>query len=110
VSGIVLCCPHCNIDIVLKELPHQGLLASFRVCPECGGAFTVDPDTKIRQGIFIFVALLSLVFTVFLYFEFSGWLVPSLSSYVALGLLIYRGNKKMYLVPWPPDKTSSNDP
>lgn len=94
---------------MLNALPYQGLLANFRVCPECGGTFTADPDTKIRQGLFIVVALLSLVFTVFLYFNSSGWLVPSLSSYLALGLLIYWGNIKMYLVPCSPDKVSSND-
>ena len=108
-SGVVLSCPYCNIDIVLRELPHQGLLANFRVCPECGGAFTVDPDTKIRQGLFIAVALLSLVFTVFLYLNSDGWLVPALCSYLALGLLIYWGNKKVYLVPRAPGKVSSND-
>jgi len=105
----MLSCPHCNVDIVLKELPHQGLFANFRVCPECGGTFTADPDTKFRQALFIIVALVSLVFTLFLYFHSSEWLIPSLSSYLALGILIYWGNKKMYLVPCSPDKASSDD-
>ena len=102
-SGPVLSCPHCNVDIVLRELPHPGLFANYRICPECSGAFTPDPDTKIRQGLFISVALLSLVFTVFLYSNGSDWLVPSLFSYTVLGLLIFWGNKKMYLVPYNPD-------
>lgn len=69
--------------------------------------FTVDPDTKYRQALFIVVALLSLVLTLFLYFDDIAWLIPAVVSYCALGLLIYRGNKKVYLVSC--QKVDNND-
>lgn len=97
-------CPHCSIEIRLRELRHQGFLKSFRICPNCKGSFTVDTDTKYRQAIFIFIALISLAFTMLLYFRGSKWLIPALVSYVILGLLIYWGNKQVYLVPYQKDE------
>ena len=99
-------CPHCSIEIRLKELRHQGFLKSFRICPNCGGSFTVDTDTKYRQAICLFIALISLAFTMLLYFRRSEWLVPALVSYVILGLIIYWGNKQVYLVPYQKDERS----
>jgi len=101
-------CPHCSIEIRLRELRHQGLLKSFRICPNCGGSFTVDSDTKYRQAIFIFIALISLAFTILLYFLGSEWLIPALISYVILGLLIYWGNKQVYLVPYQKEQSLTN--
>lgn len=95
----MLSCPYCGVGIVLKEIPHRGLFDSCRSCPECGGDFTVDNDTKLRQALFIIVTLISLVFTGLLYFGDRGWLVPALTSYAAVGGLIAWGNRKVYLVP-----------
>ena len=102
-------CPHCRIEICLQELPHQGLFNSFRICPGCGGKFTVDSDTKYRQTIFIFIALISLVFTILMYFRGLEWLIPSLVSYVVLGLLVYWGNRQLFLVPCRKDKGLKDD-
>ncbi len=93
-------CPHCTAELKINELPHQGLWESFRVCPECGGLFTADPDSKYRQALLIVVLLISLVFTLLLYYENESWLIPALASYVALGALLYWGNKKIYFVPY----------
>ena len=101
-------CPYCGIEIHLKELPHQGLFNSFRICPNCGGKFTVDTYTKYRQAIFIIIALVSLIFTIFLYFHGIKWIVPSLVSYVILGVMIYWGNKQLYLVPAGKNKNQKN--
>jgi uncharacterized paraquat-inducible protein A len=92
-------CPQCNIEIRIRELPHQGLFESFRVCPRCGGRFTVDTNTTYRQAAFIFILLLSLAFTVLLYFRGTAWLIPALVSYVVLGLFIYWGNRQLFFVP-----------
>ena len=102
-------CPHCGIEIHLKELPHQGLFNSFKICPSCGDKFTVDTDTKYRQAIFIFIALISLAFTILLYFRGLEWLIPSLVSYVVLGLLIYWGNRQLFLVQSGKDQNPNND-
>jgi len=102
-------CPHCSLEIRLRELRYQGLFKSFRICPNCGGSFTVDTDTKYRQAIFIFIALIALAFTILLYFRGSDWLFPALISYVILGLLIYWGNKKLFLVPYEKGLNSTND-
>jgi hypothetical protein len=96
-------CPHCNIEIRIRELPHQGLFESFRVCPDCGGSFTIDTDTKYRQAAFIFILLISLGFTVLLYFRGTAWLIPALVSYVVLGLFIYWGNRQLFFVPYEKD-------
>lgn len=93
-------CPHCHSVIQIRQLPHPGLFKNYRVCPACAGLFTVDRDTKIRQALFIAVALISLGFTLLLYFDDPGWLLPAISSYVALGALLYWGNKKVLFVPY----------
>ena len=53
--------------------------------------------------------LVSLVFTLFLYFDDTAWLVPALVSYVFLGLLLYCGNKKVFFVPYNKDQAPTND-
>lgn len=93
-------CPHCNAGVTLNQLPHQGCWSNFRVCPHCGGLFTPDSDTKIRQAFCMVLSAISLVFTLLLYYESNNWLEPALSSYIVLGGLIYWGNRKMYLVPY----------
>ena len=93
-------CPHCHIEIRLRELPHQGIWTSYRVCPNCAEKFTVDPATKRRQAVCLVIAILSLVFTILLYFQGTDWLIPSLISYLVLGWVIYWGNKQVYLVPY----------
>jgi hypothetical protein len=102
-------CPHCSVEIRIKELRHQGLFKSFRVCPNCEGRFTVDTDTKYRQAAFIVIAVISLAFTILLYSGDSTWLIPAFVSYVVLGLLIYWGNKKVFFVPYRTDQNSNND-
>ena len=102
-------CPHCSTDIIIRELPHQGLFKSYRVCPKCGGCFTADIDTKYRQALLIVISLMSLVFILFLYFEETGWLFPALVSYFALGILLYWGNRKMFLVPYIKDQNETGD-
>ena len=102
-------CPHCITEIDIRELDYQGLFKNYRICPHCGGSFTVDRDTKYRQAIFIFIALISLTFTVFLYFIGTEWLAPSLVSYVVLGILIYWGNSKVFFVPYEKEKDPTND-
>lgn len=96
----MLKCPHCKAEIVLKTLPHPGFFKDYRICPGCGGKFTPDRETKYRQAVCIIVALLSLLFTGFMYHDGTDWLVPAVISYVALAGLIFWGNKKIYLVPY----------
>lgn len=96
-----LTCPHCGDAVVMRELRHQGIWASHRLCPHCAGAFVVDRDTRRRQAICIAIALLSLLFTGLLYFRGNDWLFPALASYAVLAALIYRGNRLVVLVPWP---------
>jgi uncharacterized protein (DUF983 family) len=94
----VLTCPHCHDEICLRELPHQGFSKSFRICPGCGGSFTPDKDTKYRQAILIVIAVISLILTLFLYFDSTDWLIPAVASYVVFALLLYWGNKRVFLV------------
>ncbi|HUV20584.1 MAG TPA: hypothetical protein VMZ32_02250 [Gammaproteobacteria bacterium] len=84
----------------MRELRHPRLFANYRRCPHCGDCFTVDPDTKRRQAVCIVIALISLLFTVLLYFGDDRWLIPALVSYAVLVILIYHGNKRVFLVPW----------
>lgn len=102
-------CPHCSIEIRLNELPHQGFFKSFRICPNCGGSFDVDTDTKYRQAVLIVILVISVALTILLYYGDRKWLIPALVSYVVFGLLIYRGNKKVFLVPYEKDQDSTND-
>lgn len=59
-----------------------------------------DSDTKIRQAFCLVFLVISLVFTLLLYYESNYWLEPAVFSYIVAGGLIYRGNRKMYLVPY----------
>jgi uncharacterized protein (DUF983 family) len=97
-------CPHCHKGVVMRELRYPGWFANYRRCPHCGDCFAVDPDTKWRQTWCIVIAFISLLFTIMLYFDDSGWLSPALVSYAVLAILIYRGNKKVFLVPWSSDE------
>ena len=101
-------CPHCDIEIRVRELRHQGLFNNYRICPDCGGSFTVDTDTKHRQAAVIVISVVSLAFTILLYYQGSKWLIPALVRYVVLGLLIYWGNKKVLLVPYKKDQNLEN--
>ena len=105
----MLTCPYCNHEIYMRKLPHQGFFKSYRICPNCEGSFTPDPDTKQRQTIFIFILIISLVFTLLLYFRSTEWLIPAIISYVILGLIAYWGNKRMFLVPYQSDQNNSKD-
>lgn len=93
-------CPHCHSEIKLRELRHQGMWKNYRLCSACGGAFTVDSATRTRQAMFIVVAVVSLVFTLFLYFVGTQWLLPALVSYGFLAGLVYWGNKHVTFVPY----------
>ncbi len=99
----MLSCPHCETEIRLRELSHPGLFKDYRICPKCSGKFTPDRKTKSRQMICIIIAIVSLVFTVLLYYEGTKWLILCVISYFVLGLLVYWGNKRIYLVPYNPD-------
>jgi len=103
-NGPALACPHCNDAIVMRELRHQGLFASHRLCPRCGKAFSVDRDTRRRQAVCLLVALFGLLFSVLLYAGFDGWLLPALLSYAALAITIYHGNQRVRLVALPKDE------
>lgn len=102
-------CPHCDEAIDIRTLPHPSIVKNYRLCPVCGGAFTVDSDTKRRQAIFILTALVSLVLTCLLYFAGPAWLPMAIVSYVALAVAIYWGNKKVYFVPYEDKNDSIGD-
>lgn len=105
----MLTCPHCRIEICMRELPHPGFFANYRVCPHCEGLFTPDTGTKYRQALSILIAIISLVFTLLLYFGHMGWLAPAIVSYLVLGLIIYWGNKRIFLVPYEKAKRTDSD-
>ena len=105
----MLNCPHCHVDVRLNEIPHPGFFKDYRICPNCGGRFTPDPQTKRSQAKALVVAIVALVLTVLLYVDGTGWLIPSLVSYGVLGLIVYRGNRRIYLVPYPHDRGRSGD-
>ncbi len=96
-------CPHCDQEVVIRKLPHPGFFANYRVCPACAGKFTVDPDTKRRQAVLIVLLSVMLILTLLLNFKGSAWLIPAMISYVCFGLLVYQGNKKLFLVPYTED-------
>lgn len=102
-------CPHCDIEICIRELRHQGVLKNYRICPNCRERFTVDIDTKYRQAFCIFIAVISLVFTILLYERNFEWLIPSLVSYVVLGWIIYWGNTKVFFVSYKKGWSQRND-
>lgn len=105
----VLECPHCEAEIRMRELGHPGLFKDYRICPQCGRKFTPDRETKHRQAVCIFVAIVSLALTLLLYFHGTNWLIPGLISYLVLGLMIYRGNQRIYLVPFEQDRETDDN-
>jgi len=93
-------CPHCYKEICIRTLRHRSLWKNYRVCPYCGGYFTVDTATKYRQALCLVAAVVSLVLTLLLYYSGTVWLIPALISYAVVGLIIYWGNKRLFLVPY----------
>ena len=91
-------CPYCEAPIKINELPHPGLFASYRNCPECGGSFTVDEQTKKRQFIAIVLMVVMLLLTVLLYLYGKVWLVPAGISYFGVAVFTYWANRKLYFV------------
>jgi len=102
-------CPYCNNEIRIRELHHQGFFQSFRICPHCGGRFTVDIETRYRQAYCLLFAVIALVFTMLLYYRSPKWLIPALVSYVIVGLIIYRGDKRLFFVPFRQDDWDPTD-
>ena len=96
----MLICPHCNQEVCIRKIPHPGFFKDYRICPNCDGKFTPDRDTKYHQAICIVIALVSTAMTIILYLGDTDWLIPAIVSYIILGLIIYRGNKRIYLVPY----------
>lgn len=96
----MLACPHCDEEIRSDDLRrYPSLFANYKVCPYCEGRFTVDRRTKRLHLLALIVAVVSLAFTMLLYYRSTVWLVPSIASYVVLGAIIFLGNRRMYLVP-----------
>jgi len=91
-------CPYCSEKIVIRELRYQGLFKNFRVCPKCGGKFTVDTETKRWQAVCLIIILVSLCFTLLMYYVGTAWIVPSLMTYIILALIIYWRNKRVIFV------------
>ncbi len=91
-------CPYCNEPVDLRAIKHQGMFSAHRICPTCNQPFEVDPKTKQRQAVFIVLALLSLVLTILMYADVRKWVAYAISSYLALAVLIYYANGKVYLV------------
>lgn len=102
-------CPHCTNEICVRKLRHHGLFTSFRLCPHCGGSFTVDPKTKYRQASCLFLAVVSLAMTLLLHFQGSAWMISALGSYVIVGVLIYWGNTRVRFVPYHEEQHTTND-
>ena len=75
----------------------------------CQGKFTPDAKTKQLQAFGIFIGIISLVMTMLLYFDGTRWLVPAAISYVVMGLWLYVGNKRIFLVPYGKVKDTTND-
>lgn len=97
-------CPLCFARFHVRELPHQSWWKHYRCCPSCGGRITVDRDTRIRQYLFLLVALISLLFTVLLHFEGPAWLMPALLSYLVMAVALYWGTKHVRFVPYEPEQ------
>ena len=100
-------CPHCKQVIKGKDLQDQISFKRYRTCPSCAQPFTVDVSTKFRQVIGILIALISLAFTLGLFYLGTDWLIPTIISYIILGLLIYWGNKRVIFVPYDKDRNAS---
>jgi hypothetical protein len=102
-------CPHCDIEICIRELRHPGVFKNYSICQNCREKFTVDTDTKYRQAFCIFIAVISLLFTILMYERDFEWLIPALVSYAALVWIIYWGNKKVFFVPYKKGSSQLND-
>jgi hypothetical protein len=93
-------CPHCSIETTGHTSRNTFNLEPWTNCPGCGGAFTVDPATRRRQIIAIFIALVALGITLGLYVDGTDWLPAALLSYAALAGWIYFGNQKVRFIPY----------
>jgi len=93
-------CPHCKQIIDTKDLRDQFSIKSYRTCPSCKQLFTVDASTKRRQATALAMALIALILTLALLFKGPELLIPSILTYIVLGLFIYWGNKRVVFIPY----------
>jgi hypothetical protein len=91
-------CPHCKKAIDGKAIRGKLSFKPYKSCPFCKQPFTVDVSTKNRQVIATVFALISLALTLGMYFQGMDWLIPSIVSYLLLGVFIYWGNKHVVFV------------
>ncbi len=54
------------------------------------------------------VGLVSLLLTMAMYYLGNDWLLPAIISYIVLGAIIFRGNRLLYLVPYPENRSHDN--
>lgn len=101
-------CPLCCNQFRVKELGYGRIFTNYRICPHCDGKIIVDKDTRYRYLVFIVISLISLVFTLFLYFDGSKWLVPALATYVVMGVYLYWCTNNVYFVPYGKNSCFSN--
>ncbi len=101
-------CPYCQVEISGRDLGRQAQFKPYRVCDRCGGQFTLDRATRRRQMIAIGVGLVSLLLTMAMYYLGNDWLLPAIISYVVLGAIIFWGNRLLYLVPYPENRSHDN--
>lgn len=47
------------------------------------------------------IALISLAFTLLLYYDGNRWLLPAIASYIGLAAWILHANRLLFLVPYP---------
>jgi hypothetical protein len=59
-------------------------LRPYRVCPDCGGKYTADADSRRRQWPIAVLSLAALVLTVLAGSGYAGLVWPALASHVAL--------------------------
>lgn len=99
-------CPLCNSKFNVRDLGYGRIFTNYRICPECGGNIIVDKDTRHRYIVFIVISLISLTFTLFLYFDGNKWLFPALATYLVMGVYLWWCNSRVYFVPYEKNSNS----
>ena len=82
-------CPWCDSDMRGASLLSLYTLKPYRTCPDCKAKYTSDPDSRKRQLPIAILCLLVLGLSLAVGAEGSGWLVPAVLSYIALGAYLF---------------------
>ena len=93
-----LCCPACSAEIAGRPIIVRPALRTLRVCPQCARSISVDPTSKGRQLIALFLGVVSLYATIQLFIDGGDWFSLAAASNFVFGIFVFYADAQVLLI------------